>query len=73
MWRESARRKTHTHTLPHPYPQPSAALLCEPPAAPLLAKVSQGTYYQDQVHPVLRALHWFHLSLIIEALEGKGR
>lgn len=54
----------------------SAALLCKPLAAPLPAKASQGTYYQDQVHPLLRALHcftWFKYRSYKKEGEGRGR
>lgn len=53
----------------------SAALLCKPLAAPLPAKASQGTYDQDQVHPLLRALHcftWFKYRSYKKEGEGEG-
>lgn len=50
-----------------------AALLCETSATLLLARASQETYYQGQVHPVLKALHWLHWVKAQKLYKGVDR
>lgn len=60
----------------HPTNLASAALLCKLLAAPLPAKASQGTYYQNQVLPLLRALlcfTWFKYRSYKKEGEGAQR